>query len=412
MLPGLLLTEGTKRGLYLKFEEGAPFWIGRSETANFMIKHDPLISNLHCCLIRKGSQLALKDESTNGTKVNGCKVHNEIILLKNTDILVVGEWHFQVVDLEQASEESIKFDVDRCLKSYEQGKGNLDKTLHEIGPYLPIEVIGSGAVGIVYKAIHRDTKKLVALKILPSSRQVDPEFVQRFFREVRLLQKLEHPNIIQLFDHDTIQKQDERWSYIALEYFQGVDLHAHLKTYGPLSYPKVLKIFHQISKALVYMHEQGILHRDLKPHNILYNDIQELAKIVDLGFGKCIQQEERQTYFRTTTGSALGTPDFMPIEQWHYLKNVDVRADIYSLGATIYFLLAGEPPHGIQSDVISLYHAVLEKKMIPLEEKISKDLPKEALSLICRMLAFEAEERPASMKDVLNEVTQLSLKIQ
>ena len=411
MIPGLLITEGSKRGVYISFPEGRPFWLGRTTDSDFVIPEDPMISSKHALFLRKGPQLAMKDESTNGTRLNGRKIQGVTALLKYADILRIGSTHLQVTNLEEKEEANSElFDFQACMDDLKKREQFPDESnqLRTIGPYWNIEVIGSGSFGVVYKSVHVRLKKLVALKVFSNLENLGQEFSGRFLREMELLKKLDHKHIIRLYDTGNMNVNGEDWSYIALEYFQGVNLNDHMKVNGPLPWPKVLKILMQISDALDYMHSQGILHRDLKPDNIMYNNIVGIAKINDLGLGKCVLDQERETLCITQPNSSMGTPNFMPIEQWGSAKEVDERADIYSLGATAYALLSNSLPYGKHKDFTQMYRAVLDRQLVPLEKICIKETPVELLRIITKMMAFNAEDRYLTSKKLLNELKKVA----
>lgn len=415
MIPGLLITEGPKRGVYISFPEGLPFWLGRTPDSDFMIPNDPMVSAKHALFLRKGAQLAIKDESTNGTRLNGRKIHGSTALLKYADVLRIGSTHLQVTNLEANSEEhSALFDFQACLEDIKKRESFPDdgNYLRTIGPYYNIEIIGSGSFGTVYKSVHVRLKKLVALKMFNSLEDFGQEFSGRFLREMELLKKLDHSSIIRLYDTGNLQIDGENRSYIALEYFQGVNLNDHLKVNGALPWQKVLKILMQIADALDYMHSQGILHRDLKPDNIMYNDITGKAKIIDLGLGKCVLDQERETLCITQPNSSMGTPNFMPIEQWGSAKEVDERADIYSLGATAYNLLSNTLPYGKHKDFTQLYRSVLDQQLTPLEKICPTETPSPIVAIVKKMMAFDAEARFSTSKKLLNELKKFAQSAQ
>jgi serine/threonine protein kinase len=414
MIPGLLITEGLKRGIYIQFPEGRPFWVGRTKDSDFVIDPDPMISAKHCLFLRRGSQLAMKDESTNGTRLNGRKVHHSRSLLKYADILRIGNTHFQVVDLDDTESQSKLFDFQACMEDLQKQEQFPDDNRHlrTIGPYLNIEVIGSGSFGTVYKAVHVRLQKLVALKVFTNLEELGSEFEGRFLREIELLRKLDHPSIIRLYDTGTLRLEKESRSYLALEYFQGVNLSDHLKAQGAIPWQKVLKILFQITKALDYMHHIGVLHRDLKPDNIMYNDFKGVAKIIDLGLGKCILDQERETLCITQPNSSMGTPNFMPIEQWGSAKEVDERADIYSLGATAYTLLSNHLPYGVHKDFTQLYRYVVEHKLIPLAQLCPAEVPPIVIKMVEKMMAFDANSRFSTSKKLLDHIQEVSHSFQ
>jgi serine/threonine protein kinase len=411
MIPGLIVTSGYQQGKYIEFPEGLPYWIGRAPTVDFIIKNDPLVSSRHCFLVRKGEQLAFKDDSTNGTQLNGRKIQKAATLLKYADILRIGNTHFQVTNMEENSCSSEKIDIVACkedLKKRSLNPEDQENFIPQIGSYLNIEIIGSGAAGTVYKSIDESKNRLVALKVFGDLEGMGREFTGRFLREIELLKQLESPSIIRLYEAGTLDFEGESYGYIALEYFQGVNLHNHLRVNGVMDWEDVFKILYQTTEGIDHMHSKGILHRDMKPGNIMFHVKKKRAKIIDLGLGKSVSSEERQTLCITQPGSVMGTPNFMPIEQWGGLKNVDVRADLYSLGASIYFLLTGELPYGAHRDFTQIYRSILQRTLTPLEELCAEETPKEFIAVIEKMMAFEAKERYANATEVLNELQKIA----
>jgi serine/threonine protein kinase len=399
MVPGLLVRQGPQKGMSFQLLEKKPFRIGRHPQCDLLIGADPAVSAVHCQFVRKGSALYMKEQSRNGTRLNGRKVHQNWVLLKHADILRVGQTHLEITDLEdshassgilQASLE----DVER-REVFEEDSFKIQ----ELGGYQPIELIGSGSFGVVYKALNRLEKRIVALKVITENSALASKMVGRFLREAELLNKVEHPHLIQLYEAGQIEKEGQIYHFIAMEYFSGVNLSDYVVSSGKMIWTKVLKILLQLAEALDHLHRSGVIHRDLKPENVLYNPLTGVAKVIDLGFGKCILDEERQTFFITQTGSSLGTPYYMPIEQWEEAKNVTETADIYSLGATAYFMLSGRAPFEMYQDYLQLFRAVSQQKLTPLHALCREDTPSAFLEIIHKMMAFEAKRRyPTSRK--------------
>jgi serine/threonine protein kinase len=409
MIPGLLVTEGLNKGRYIQFPEKEPFWIGRSEEMDFKIPKDSVVSNRHCYFLRTGESLCMKDQSRNGTRLNNRKIHNSWAILKLMDIVCIGHTHFQVIDVDANSpEEDTTYDIDAIREDYEKSEKDAEnsKTLTALGPYRNIEMIGSGAFGVVYKSLHEDWNKLVALKVFTGKEEPDDRFMGRFLREANLLKKLTHPSLIQLYDAGRIEKGNVTYNYIATEYFPGVNLHYHLKIYGAMSWSKVVRILHQILQGLIHMHANNVIHRDIKPENILYNDIKQVAKLIDLGLGKSLTDEDRSTFCITKTGSGLGTPYYMPIEQWKEAKSAREPADIYALGATVYDLLTGFPPYGECKDDLEVFQAVRAQKLTPLERLCSEGTPLKLIDVIKTMMAYDPTDRYGSAQEVLEELKE------
>jgi tRNA A-37 threonylcarbamoyl transferase component Bud32 len=202
-----------------------------------------------------------------------------------------------------------------------------------------IELIGRGGMGFVFKARQPHLDRFVALKLLPDKLARDPRFAERFNREGRVLARLNHPNIVSVYDFG----QTEHFYFLLMEFVDGVNLRQAMKA-GRFSPGEALAVVPKICEALQYAHGQGILHRDIKPENILL-DARGQVKIADFGIAKLVG-EEKSDVTLTATGAALGTPHYMAPEQLEKPSEVDHRADIYSLGVVFYEMLTGELPIG------------------------------------------------------------------
>lgn len=206
-------------------------------------------------------------------------------------------------------------------------------------PHLEIlEQIGHGGMGVVYRARQRDLDRIVALKILRSDIETDRNFADRFQREARAMARLNHPNIVTVYDFG---RQDELY-YFLMEYIDGTNLRQVEQT-GQLTPLQALAIVPQVCGALQYAHEQGVVHRDIKPENILVLR-DGRVKIADFGLAKLTGQADDGHL--TGTWQVMGTPHYMAPEQVERPTTVDHRADIYSLGVVIYEMLTGELPLG------------------------------------------------------------------
>ncbi len=200
-------------------------------------------------------------------------------------------------------------------------------------------LLGQGGMGYVYKARQPDLDRVVALKILRPELGTDPAFAERFAREARVLAKLNHPNIVNVFEHG----QSGRFFYLLMEYVDGVNLRQAMRA-GRFTPEQALDIVPGICDALQAAHAQGIWHRDIKPENILL-DQDGRVKIVDFGIARIVGDPARD-FTLTLTGAALGSAPYMAPEQHERPHEVDHRADIYSLGVVFYEMLTGELPLG------------------------------------------------------------------
>lgn len=202
-----------------------------------------------------------------------------------------------------------------------------------------LELIGQGGMGYVFKARQPHLDRFVALKLLPDKLAKDPRFAERFNREGRVLAKLNHPNIVTVYDFGVT----EQFCFLIMEFVDGVNLRDAMHA-GRFSPAEALNIVPKICEALQYAHQQGVLHRDIKPANILL-DTRGQVKLADFGIAKLVGDEKPDVTL-TGTGATLGTPHYMAPEQLEQPSAVDHRADIYSLGVVFYEMLTGELPIG------------------------------------------------------------------
>jgi len=209
----------------------------------------------------------------------------------------------------------------------------------QVGPYRIADFIGRGGMGAVYRAEHTMIDRTVALKILPRALADDPEFVERFKREAQALAKLQHPNIVSLYDVG----RDGDVFYFAMEHIDGANLRSVMRA-GGLTPAQALHLVPKLCDALEVAHAHGIVHRDVKPENILIGRDGE-PRIADFGLARLVRGGHAAPTL-TRTDAFMGTPDYMAPEQRESMKAVDGRADIYSMGVVLYELLTGQLPVG------------------------------------------------------------------
>ncbi|MCC9604416.1 protein kinase [Blastopirellula sp. JC732] len=223
-----------------------------------------------------------------------------------------------------------------------------------LGHYIVLDKVGEGGMGHVYKARHFRMNRVVALKILSRKHMRNPQKIQRFFQEVEAAARLTHPNIVTAYDAG----ESEGLHFLVMELIDGPDLAKLVKEQGPLSPSQAIDVIKQAATGLAYAHEQGLVHRDIKPDNILL-DQRGVVRILDLGIARIVDSAEDDVETAspetgilgatsrrnlTVEGSIMGTASFMSPEQSVDSKQVDRRGDIYSLGCTLYYLLSGSPP--------------------------------------------------------------------
>jgi serine/threonine protein kinase len=206
--------------------------------------------------------------------------------------------------------------------------------------YQVVDVLGRGGMGAVYKAVQTALDRVVAIKLLPLEISIDRDFADRFVREARTMAKLNHPNIVSVYDFGTTS---EGHLYFVMEFVEGTTLHHLIKSTG-LKPGQALELIVSICEALHYAHAEGVVHRDIKPANVLV-DTKGRVKVADFGLAR-VESPTAEKWGQTMTGMVLGTPDYMAPEQKSGAR-VDHRADIYSLGVMLYEMLCGQVPQGI-----------------------------------------------------------------
>lgn len=206
--------------------------------------------------------------------------------------------------------------------------------------YQVVDVLGRGGMGAVYKAVQTALDRVVAIKLLPLEISIDRDFADRFVREARTMAKLNHPNIVSVYDFGTTT---EGHLYFVMEFVEGTTLHHLIKSTG-LKPNQALELIVHICEALQYAHTEGVVHRDIKPANVLV-DTKGRVKVADFGLAR-VDAPTAEQWGQTMTGMVLGTPDYMAPEQKSGSR-VDHRADIYSLGVMLYEMLCGQVPQGV-----------------------------------------------------------------
>ena len=280
-----------------------------------------------------------------------------------------------------------------------------------VGNYVVLDKIGRGGMGQVYKARHRVMERIVALKVLPSQSTKSEEAVRRFHREVKAAARLSHPNIVTAHDAD----EAKGVHFLVMEYVEGQDLAALAKERGALSVRQAVDCILQAARGLEYAHKQGVVHRDIKPHNLLM-DQQGTVKILDMGLAR-IEQEMGDAGTTsddglTQSGQVMGTLDFMSPEQTLDTKTADARSDIYSLGCTLYYLLTCRVPY--QADTFTKRILAHRNDPIPSLRGRRADVPESLDVLFQKTLAKRPEDRQQTMTELIGELegcmAQMSLE--
>jgi serine/threonine protein kinase/WD40 repeat protein len=264
-----------------------------------------------------------------------------------------------------------------------------------LGEYLVLDKIGQGGMGQVLRAQHRRMKRVVALKILSAAALNQPDALKRFMREAQAAAKLNHPNIVTAFDAN----DDDGVHFLAMEYVDGKNLAVTVQESGRLPIDKAVDYILQAARGLQFAHENGVVHRDIKPANLLL-DKSGAVKILDMGLARVDDPLGNvQAASLTQSGMIVGTVDYMSPEQAFDTKNVDARADIYSLGCTLFFLLTADSPvHGDTVMKKLLAHREGEPRTL---SSMRPEVPSDLDAIYLQMVARNVEQRYASCRELI-----------
>jgi serine/threonine-protein kinase len=275
-----------------------------------------------------------------------------------------------------------------------------------LGKYRITRLIGSGGMGAVFEAKHESINQRVAVKVLHAKLTSDADAVKRFMTEAKTTSLVHHVGLVKVHDFGQL---DDGSAYMMMEYLEGESLRARLARVVKIEVIEALRITRQIAAALAAAHEKGVVHRDLKPENVLMvpdpeTPSGERAKVLDFGIAKVLEPDGE--VLKTTTGAILGTPTYMSPEQCRGVGNVTEKADVYSLGAMLYQMIAGRPPFVGQGsgDLIAMHIVEAPQPLRELMPNVSPDVE----TLVHQMLIKKPDERP-SMRQVLLSLEQLGL---
>lgn len=337
-----------------------------------------------------------RDSSTFYDVVLGSGLINEPQVAELKEKTLSGEWPTK--DRELAST-LVKAD---WLSEYQAKRiltGRIDEL--QIGSYRILDRLGAGSMGRVYKAQHKFMGRLVALKVIAPELTTNERVVKRFLREMKLVALLDHPNVIKAYEAGQVGDQH----FIAMEYVHGASLGDMLKK-GPLEPVAVIKYAADAALGLDHAHQKGILHRDVKPSNLMLSSDRRIVKVLDLGLGSMMGNDQHQTQI-TNPGFVLGTIDYMSPEQAQGRES-DGRSDLYSLGCCMYHLMTGRVPfqHDNQIQRLALR---INHKPTPIQNYLP-NLSSKVVELVDKMLATHPDDRYQSGQELSEALLRLLRK--
>ncbi len=442
MRVALRLVRGARANETVTLEDNQSVVLGRGTEATFRIQ-DPSISRRHCQISNTPRGVLIADlGSSNGTYVNQQRLAPGWAALAPGDAVIFGQNELRILSPQQASggvpmgsgqgpaqappqatstagggpaggtrcghcnrqitpveiqqnryrqDTNGRYICADCLKQFDFDPNMVDG-------YTIQKKLGQGAFGAVFKALQGKDNKIVALKTIKPQLVSSERDVQRFFREAETGGKLVHPSITAIY----AAGESKGTYFIAMEYIEGKEVSKLIEEYGRLDVGYSMRITIQIANALQHAFEKGIVHRDIKPDNIMVNQ-QGVAKLVDFGLAKSFTQSGQSGL--TAPGEGMGTLAYMPPEQLDNALHADQRSDLYSLGATLYHMLSGQRPFN-EKTTRSFIMKILNSMPNPVRT-LNPQVPKPLEDIIHRAMSKKPEDRYQTPKDMETELRTL-----
>ena len=275
---------------------------------------------------------------------------------------------------------------------------NADTIPLQLGNYKILSQIGKGGMGDIYKALQEPLNRIVALKVLPPKLSRDTEFAKRFEIEAKAISLLQHQNIVSIYEYG----EENGLRYFAMQFVDGTDLGRRISEHRILPMPDIIDYTKQIGRALRYAHNNNIIHRDIKPGNVLIEK-NGVVRLSDFGIAKIVHGTDI-----TMTGSAVGTPEYMSPEQAQG-KKLDAQTDIYSLGIVVYEMLTKRPPFFGKNPMSVAYKQVHEIPDPPSLKR--KDTPRRLEMIILKALKKDKKERYSSIEELLEHLDKVDTNV-
>ncbi|MFH1269023.1 MAG: serine/threonine-protein kinase, partial [Planctomycetota bacterium] len=265
-----------------------------------------------------------------------------------------------------------------------------------LGKHKLLDHLGTGGMSSVYLAEHLLMQRRVAIKVLPKAKVQDASYLARFYREAQAVAALDHRNIVRAYD----VSNDGDIHYLVMEYVEGRDLGRMVKNDGPLDYPLAADYMRQAAEGLAHAHQAGLIHRDVKPANLLV-DRSGVVKLLDLGLAR-FTGEDTASLTLASDENVLGTADYLAPEQAIDSHGVDARADIYGLGCSLYYVLTGHPP--FPDGTLPQRLMMHQKAPPPSIHKDRPDAPDDLVAICLAMMAKKPADRPQTAPEVAEQL--------
>lgn len=427
----LTIVQGPLQGRAFGFEKHDTFLVGRAKYAHFRLKaKDPCVSRAHFLVEVNPPLCRLTDlASTNGSFVNGERVSQ--VDLRDGDVIDVGDTAIKVSIQETKSVRSTRRAVRRhsdeirqqhsepaaadgipaeglaptitypaSLPSGTPSQLSATGTPERAGGYQLLRELGHGGMGVVHLAMRPGTRNPIALKTVKPNGPTSRRVLDQFAREASILQELDHPHIVQFYEFG----QSDGLLYFAMEYVAGIDASELLRTKGALPVRRAAKIACQLLEALEYAHQQGFVHRDVKPANLLMNRVrgEDFVKLADFGLARVYQASTLSGL--TVHGDIGGSLAFTPPEQLLNYRDVKPSADLYSAAATLYTILTDKYVYDFPKAMNQRLLKILQETPVPVTDRRT-DLPRRFAEIIHRGLARTPGDRFASAAEMREALT-------
>ncbi len=372
-MPRLVVEKGNDKGKTFVVTPTGTLIVGRDQAASAQLR-DTMCSRQHFRIEQRPEGWFVVDlGSMNGTLLNGKPIGKEQKLTFG-DLVKIGETLFSFLSDETAAEDTL--------------------VGQRMGGYKVIERVGRGGMGTVYKAEQIDLQRIVALKVIAAEHVKNKDFIEMFVHEARAAAKLNHTNIVQVYD---VKKQNEVY-YFSMEFVPGGSVQELLNKQRKIPVDQSVQMILDSARGFEYAHKKEIIHRDVKPDNLMISESGSI-KIGDLG----LAQRLGEKLSADDENSVIGTPHYIAPEQV-LGRPADYRSDIYALGSTLYRMIAGFTPYQAPS-VRELVNKKVREDAIPLHEAVA-GLPKRLGEICAKMMSRKPEERYQTMTDVLKDLEQ------